>query len=90
MIWRYMINWGHPFGMGGITYIAVGQHVKMLNPRRVESIEYDTKRDLRKEFNLINDIWEAKKARWQRAADNSPTLYQYLKDTFYGEDEELD
>ena len=90
MIWRYMINWGHPFGMGGITYIAVGQHVKMLNPRRVESIEYAHKRDLRKELNVINDIWEAKKARWQRAADNSPTLYQYLKDTFYGEDEELD
>ena len=90
MMWRYMINWGHPFGMGGITYIAVGQHVRMLNPRRVENIEYTHKRDLRKELNVINDIWEAKKARWQRAADNSPTLYQYLKDTFYSEDEELD
>ena len=90
MIWRYMINWGHPFGMGGITYIAVGQHVRMLNPRRVENIEHAHKRDLRKELNVINDIWEAKKARWQRAADNSPTLYQYLKDTFYSEDEELD
>lgn len=90
MIWRYMINWGHPFGMGGITYIAVGQHVRMLNPRRVENIEHAHKRDLRKELNVINDIWEAKKARWQRAADNSPTLYQYLKDTFYSEGEELD
>ena len=90
MIWRYMINWGHPFGMGGITYIAVGQHVKMLNPRRVADFEYFRKRDLRKELNVINDIWEAKKTRWQRAADNSPTLYQYLKDTFYGEDEDLD
>jgi tryptophan halogenase len=90
MIWRYMINWSHPFGMGGITYIAVGQHVRMLNPRRVADIEYFRKRDLRKELNVINDIWEAKKARWQRAADNSPTLYQYLKDTFYGEDEDLD
>ena len=90
MIWRYMTHWGHPFGMGGITYIAVGQHVKMLNPRRVADIEYVHKRDLRKELNVINDIWEAKKARWQRAADNSPTLYQYLKDTFYSEDKELD
>lgn len=83
MIWRYMENWGHPFGMGGMTFIAVGQRVNMMNERRIQLIEFTEKRSLKNEVDKVNTVWEFNKARWKKAADNSPTLYEYLRDTYY-------
>jgi len=83
MIWRYMTNWAHPFGLGGITFIAVGLRVNMLNERRVQEIEFADRRNLKNEIDQVNAQWQISKARWQKAADDSPTLYEYLRDTYY-------
>ena len=90
MIWRFMSNWEHPFGNGGITFIATGLRVSMLNERRVKLIEYRDKRNLFSEIQEIDTVWKMRKTRWAKAAESAPTLCQFLKDNFYGEDEKLD
>jgi hypothetical protein len=83
IFWRYMTNWGHPFGIGGITFIAVGLRVNMMNERRIQGIEFTEKRSLKNEIDQVNTQWEISKAKWKKAADESPTLYEYLRDTYY-------
>jgi tryptophan halogenase len=83
MGWRYMQEWGHPIGNGGITYIATGMHYFMMNNARIQDLEFRTGQDILKATNSISDLWEVRKARWKKAADQSPTLEQYLADTFY-------
>jgi tryptophan halogenase len=86
VIWRYMTNWGHPFGMAGITFIAVGLRLNMMNERRIQAVEFSDKRLLKNEVDKVNTRWEFNKARWKKAADESPTLYEYLRDTYYKQD----
>jgi tryptophan halogenase len=86
VFWRYMANWANPFESGGITFILVGQRVNMVNERRASQIEYLEKRSLKNEIDKVNAKWEFDKNRWKRAADESPSLYEYLRDTYYKED----
>ena len=87
LIWRYMINWEHPMNLAGITHIAVGQNLNMLNARRVAELEYRERVNLLNQTKPIIDLWEKKKFAWKEAADRSPTLYQYLNDNFYKEND---
>ena len=41
--------------------------------------------DLKQEFSIVIQKLEQKKAKWKRAAETAPSLYQYLRDTFYKE-----
>lgn len=83
IIWRYMENWAHPFDISGIAFISVGQQVKMMNEKRIKAIEYSDKRSLRHEIDKVNDRWEFNKEKWRKAAEDAPTLYEYLKNTYY-------
>ena len=84
MIWRYMDEWGHPYGMQGITYIATGMQLFMINEARFMNLSYRTDRNLVEEVNTVSAIWERRKAKWKEAAKKSPTLKQFLEDNFYG------
>jgi hypothetical protein len=86
MGWRYMEEWVHNYGISGITYIATGMDVRMMNDARIANMSFRYKRDYLQEITVVDKVWENKKARWKKAADSSPTLKQYLEDTFYGKD----
>jgi hypothetical protein len=58
----------------------------MMNERRIQAVEFSDKRSLKNEVDKVNARWEFNKARWKKAADESPTLYEYLRDTYYKED----
>lgn len=81
--WRYMDEWGHPYGNQGITYIATGMNLFMINDSRFINLSRRANVDLVKEVQKINTIWEQKKSKWQLAAEKSPTLKQFLEDNFY-------
>jgi tryptophan halogenase len=86
MAWRYMDEWGHPYGQQGITYIATGLHVNMINDARFMNLSYRTDRNLIEEVNTVSAVWEQRKKKWKEAADRAPTLKQFLEDNFYGKD----
>ncbi len=86
MSWRYMDEWGHPYGMQGITYIATGMELFMINEARFKNLSYRTKRNLKEEIETVSAIWEQRKKKWKNAADNSPTLKEFLEENFYGRD----
>jgi tryptophan halogenase len=86
MVHRYMEEWHHQYGMGGITYIATGMDVRMINDARIMNMSYRFKRDYLAEIDAVDKIWDIKKARWTKAAESAPTLKQYLEETFYGKD----
>jgi hypothetical protein len=84
----YMDKWEYVTNRAGIPYIATGMHVNMINASRVRTLEEQFGIDYKRtvdEFIRLNNI---NKAKWQAAADLSPTLYQYLKDNFYSEETE--
>jgi flavin-dependent dehydrogenase len=83
---RYMDQWFHNYGMGGITYIATGMNVCMMNDARILNMTYKHKRNYLAEIDAIDKIWDTKKARWNKSAESSPTLKQYLEDNFYGKE----
>jgi tryptophan halogenase len=83
MIWRYMEDWGHPVGNAGITYIATGMNIFMMNDSRIQDLEYKTKRNFFKEINNINDIWETRKKRWLENSKKCLTIEDFLKQNFY-------
>jgi tryptophan halogenase len=86
IIWRYMEEWFHPYGMAGITYISTGMNLQMINDNRIANMTYRYKRDYLSEADAISEIWENKKAKWNKAAESSPSLKEFLEDTFYGKD----
>jgi hypothetical protein len=83
MVYRYMEEWVHNYGIGGITYIATGMNVKMMNDARIQNMSFKWKRDYLAEIDAVNKVWEVKKARWAKAAESAPTLFSYLNETFY-------
>jgi tryptophan halogenase len=83
MAWRYLDNWAHPPGDHGITYIATGMHYFMMNDSRVEREQKSANVDLQQFVNQQATMWEFKKAKWLRAAENEPNLAVYLANTFY-------
>ena len=83
MTWRYMQEWSHPYGMGGITYIATGMDIRMMNDARIANMSYRYKRDYFAEIEAVDKVWETRKARWNKAAEVAPTLHAFLKENFY-------
>jgi hypothetical protein len=81
-----MDEWVHNYGMGGITYIATGMNVRMMNDARIANMTFRYKRNYLAEIDAIDKSWDIKKARWNKAAESCPTLKQYLEDNFYGKD----
>ena len=82
--WRYMNDWGHPKQLNsGITYVATGMNLIMMNEARVQNLQYRSKRDFFKETTQISDSWDSKKQRWLQAAISSPTLESFLFEKFY-------
>jgi tryptophan halogenase len=84
MGYRYMDAWVHDYGNGGITYIATGMNIRMINDARIANMSFRYKRDYLAEINAVDKIWDTKKARWAKAAESAPTLKQFLEDKFYG------
>jgi tryptophan halogenase len=84
MAYRYLDAWGHPVGNAGITYIATGMNVPMVNEQRYEQVQFEEP-----DINIFEKtkeyirLWEERKAKWYRNAVNSPTLEEYLYHTFY-------
>ena len=75
---RKMFNYPIEAGAGE-TYIAVGMNnlFKDLVDEGYNTFGFST--DKRDHINNLKKIYNAKKARWLTAAENSPTLYEYLK-----------
>ena len=79
-----MNDWGHPKHLNsGITYVATGMNLIMMNEARVQNLQYRSKRDFFKETTQISDSWDSKKQRWLQAAISSPTLESFLFEKFY-------
>jgi len=90
MAWRYMENWSHPLGNAGITYIATGMNFEMTNFPRFESIvNTDGYENVMGSMNYIANVWEQRKAKWQRNANNAPLLSEYLKKHFYSDNNDI-
>ena len=84
MSWRYMRAWEHVLGRQGITYIAVGMQVHMMNDFRYWAISSQNKdRNLEKEIEEVSAIWGARKFKWAQNAKLAPTMRQYLKENFH-------
>lgn len=84
MIWRYMDEWGHPYGNQGITYIATGMNVFMINASRFMNLSYRTNKDLVEDVNAACAVWDQRKIKWKKAANVAPTLKTFLEENFYG------
>jgi tryptophan halogenase len=88
---RYLDGWGHPIGNAGITYIATGMNVNMVNEQRAVQVQYEEPDiSILEKTNEYCRVWEERKAKWQRNAMNSPLLSEYLYHTFYKKDEDVD
>jgi flavin-dependent dehydrogenase len=85
LIWRYMEEWGHPYGLAGIPFIATGQNLLMMNRARIDSIQYRFQVDLFKDIKEKMVIWESNKKSWLYHAEKCPTLEQFLDARFYHE-----
>lgn len=83
MSWRFHDNWGHPLGDAGITYIATGMNVPMMNPARFDNMQLHSQEDIVAATNYQANVWEARKAKWKRNADRAPYLSDFLEDNFH-------
>ena len=83
IMWRYMEEWAHPFGVAGITFIATGMRLNMLNDSRVLNMTYRYKRNYFSEYRAFNVNWELRKAKWSKNAELAPSLFTFLKENFY-------
>ena len=83
MSWRYLDNWGHPIGDAGITYIATGMNVPMVNDARFNNMITYANEDIVAVTNLQSTIWEARKAKWKRNAERAPYLADFLRENFH-------
>ena len=88
IIFRYMETWVHPFGVDGITYIATGMNLEMMNDNRIQNLSYRTRKNYYQEISEISNAWEVRKAKWLKMSQSSPTLYEYLKENYYKNDNE--
>lgn len=87
LVQRYMEHGMHPLDKSGITYIATGMNLNMMNNSRAENEYFTTKIPLKEIADFCNSDWEFKKQKWKNNAQNAPSLYEYLKNTYFdGED----
>ena len=83
MSYRYLENWAHPLGDAGITYIATGMNIFMMNDSRFDVNQFNSSEDLYGLTNQIANLWEYRKAKWNRNAKKAPFLSEYLYENFY-------
>jgi hypothetical protein len=89
MHWRYMSEWGHPSGPAGITYIATGLNINMLNDARIMNLSSRYGVNLKDITDRAANTWEAKKNKWKVSAEKSESLNSFLRNNFYGGDFEF-
>jgi tryptophan halogenase len=83
LAYRYLDAWAHPLGNAGISYIATGMNLNMMNSARAEQDAFISGVDPYAIANQAANIWEYRKAKWRRNAENAPSLHQYLKARFF-------
>jgi len=83
LIWRYMEEWGHPVGNGGITYIANGMNLNMMNCSRVQDLEFRYNVNLKNQVDQLMLEWDKRKLKWMKNSEDSETLSSFLKKEFY-------
>jgi tryptophan halogenase len=88
IMWRYMLEWGHPFGIPGITWVANGMNLKMLNPSRVQAFTVRTGIDYETYAKDLNARWTRRKARWDKKAAAAPTILEFLTKAYYSDSKE--
>lgn len=69
--------------IGGITWISVGMNYFILDKLQTEIRQSYLEENLKITYEPVFKMFEERKARWAEAAQNQPTLYQYLKNTIY-------
>lgn len=87
LVERYMTNFEHPLGVAGITYIATGMNLNMMNNARADAEYFSTGIPLSHIVYQANLIWESRKEKWKNNALNAPSLYQYLKNNYFDGEE---
>jgi len=87
LVQRYMTKQEHPFGLAGITYIATGMNLNMMNNSRAKADYLGTGIPLEHSAHQFNLIWESKKEKWKNNAINAPSLYEYLKNNYFDGEE---
>lgn len=65
--------------IGGITWISVGMHYLMLDKIAIDLQEKKYNESLKTTLEPVFEMFEQRKLKWQTAAKNQPSLYQYLK-----------
>jgi hypothetical protein len=83
LIDKYLNLWHFPFDNAGITYIATGMRMMMMNQSRVQEEINAYEINPKEIVDRACTIWEKRKKRWDEEAKKSPILYEYLKKEFY-------
>jgi hypothetical protein len=78
-----MEDWEHPYGIQGIPYIATGMNLFMHNDSRINNLSIRYGFNYKEIVENAINLWEQKKKRWEKNAEQSPTLFKYLKDKYY-------
>ena len=79
-----MDQWGHPMNDNkGIVYISTGMNFKMLNARRIQELEQMLDKNLLNEVDFLFPQQEQKRQNWKWAASQSPSLDQFLENTYH-------
>jgi hypothetical protein len=72
-----------PPGAGGISWISSGLNYHILDEISVKLGELKNRMDYKKDLEPFFKELDAKKEVWRNNALNSPSMYEYLRDTFY-------
>lgn len=73
--------------LGGITWISVGMRYFMIDKYTFDNRLLHEKdvTEFKSRYDRMFTEYERRKAIWNEAASNSPSLYQYLKDKIYND-----
>ena len=82
---RKMFRFGHT-GDAGIHCIATGMNYMVWHKFNMIYVEKGFKVDVKRATDEFVARRKVLQDKWQRVADRSPTLYQYLKDNIHGEE----
>lgn len=70
--------------VGGLACISTGMHYHIIDNICSKKSEIFHGIDYKKDFDIYFKILDTKKEIWSTNALNSPTLYEYLKNKYYG------
>lgn len=82
-LYNSKVNTFVPFDRGGITWISSGMNYHILDKVSVLHGELANGMDYKKELNMYFIELDKKRLAWENNALLSPTLYEYLKNRFY-------